>query len=301
MSNVHSIAVAIATIVAGSSAVGLFQPTLAARLHDTKMRDDVYVLPPPAELKAATLGHHAATVDMLWAKLLVEFGVHLSEKRAFPDIFLYLDAILELAPDYAPVYRFADTLICFRPDGGDERSGRDARRYLERGTKALPFDRDVWLEYGQFMAYMSPSYLQPGAELDEWKRLGAEALTRAVDLGSDATRSLGAATLLSRYGAKDSAIRALRRAYALTDSPEERDEISARLQALTSSADAERLQEDSRYLDARWRRGLPFLSRSAFVLVGPLRDTLACAGTRRSLAPECSNDWAAQLPSGRDE
>ena len=131
--------------------------------------------------------------------------------------------------------------------------------------------------------------------------MGAGALARAVDRGSGASRSVSAATLSTRYGAKGSAIRTLRRAYALTDSPDARNEIAARLGALTSSVEADRLQEDGRYLDGRWRRTLPFASRATFVLIGPLRDTASCAGPARALSPECSDDWTALLPSSRDD
>src|SRR5579859_4385760 len=121
------------------------QPRLAKTAHEVKEVEDVYSLPPPAELKAATLGYVAATVDLLWAKLLVEYGIHWAEKRSFPDLNRHLDAIIELEPSYGPVYEYVDTMLAYRPIHGTEQDARDARRYLERGTVERPWEPDLWL------------------------------------------------------------------------------------------------------------------------------------------------------------
>jgi UPF0716 family protein affecting phage T7 exclusion len=57
-------ALTIALLVA-TSAIGVarLQPRLAARVHDVKARDDVYVLPRPNEIRAMSLGYHAAAAD----------------------------------------------------------------------------------------------------------------------------------------------------------------------------------------------------------------------------------------------
>ena len=89
-----------AAIAAGALGVGWLQPRLAGAVHRVTAREDVYALPPPAELRALTLGYHAAATDMLWAKLLVENGIHHSEHRAFPDLDRYID-IVETEMDMA--------------------------------------------------------------------------------------------------------------------------------------------------------------------------------------------------------
>src|SRR5437660_1703747 len=79
--------------------------------HDTKAREDVYLFPPPNQLRAVTLGYRAAATDLIWAKLLVEYGMHWQEKRDFPDLDRYVDAILALEPDFQPLYLTVDTLL----------------------------------------------------------------------------------------------------------------------------------------------------------------------------------------------
>lgn len=283
----------------GVLGVALTQPGLASELHDAKATDDVYVLPPPAQLRVATLGHHAAAVDMLWAKMLVEYGMHMNEHRAFLDVTRYLDSILELEPDYAPAYQFADTLIVYnRPEGGTAEDARTARRYLERGIRERPADASTWLHYAQFLAFLAPSFLPDGPELDDWRREGALALTKAVDLGADADRSVSAATLLARYGEKNAAIRALRRAYALTDDPLQQEAIANKLTLLEAGEARDIAMSDAFVIDAARQKTFPFVSRGTFMLLGPVVDTAACAGPVRSaVSPRCSKEWADVLPS----
>ena len=150
---------AVLFVIAGAVGVATTQPGLARVLHGARANADVWVLPPPGELEVATLGYKSAVVDWLWGKLVVEWSIHMSERRTFPDVFQYLDAILALEPDYAPAYLYADTLILFRTDSGTPEDARLARKYLERGTRERPGDADVWLHYGQFLAFMSPTYI----------------------------------------------------------------------------------------------------------------------------------------------
>ena len=59
------------------------------------MSPERVVFTPPSQLRAMTLGYHAAATDLLWAKLLVEYGVHHHEKRKFPDLEKYVEAEVE--------------------------------------------------------------------------------------------------------------------------------------------------------------------------------------------------------------
>jgi hypothetical protein len=192
-------------LVIGVAGVARLQPALASTAHAVKESGDVYVLPPPAELHLATLGWDAATVDLLWANLLVAYGTHWSERRDFLETPKYADAILELEPDYAPLYKYIDTMLAYRPLQGTEDDARKARAYLERGTRARPGDRDVWMAYGMFVAFVAPSFLHDPAEIAHWRTDGAAAIGHAVDLGADADRALTAATLLTAGGATQAA------------------------------------------------------------------------------------------------
>ena len=288
---------ALAAIAVGVLALVFIQPRLAAQVKGVKAREDVSALPPPKQLKVMALGYKQSTVDLLWAKMIVEWGLAHHERRAFPDLTRYLDAILEIEPDFPLVYTFADTLIVYGPTPGTADDARLARSYLRRGTQERKYDRDVWLHYGQFCAFLAPTFLKDQAEIDEFRKEGAFALMRAVELGSDADRSLSANTILKKSGGETKARReALRRALALSDDPETRRNLLFQLGQLE---DAPLGEENFEIFEREWRRRYPFLSRSAVLLVGPWRAQDACVGAGSFDARRCPRDWSTFVEKQR--
>lgn len=283
----------LATVAVCAAGIGVVQPRLGVTTKKVRQRDDVFLLPPPRELRAMTIGYRAAAADMLWAKLLVEYGLHAQERRAFPDVTRYIDGILAIEPTFAPVYKFVDTILIFTPDGkaGPEEARR-ARAYLERGTRERPYDANVWMGYGQFSAFLAPSFLEDEAEIDRWRVEGAKAIMHAVELGGDAQRSLSAATILNKAGERKATIEHLRRTYAMTDDIDAREQILRKLRALEASSEA---ADATSVVEREWRTHYGFLSRSATLLVGPKRDPAACAGPSSYEREGCARDWSGAI------
>jgi hypothetical protein len=286
-------------LAAGVAGMELLRAPLAGRAYELKEADDVYAFPPPSHLRLMTLGYRSAAVDLLWAKLLVEYGTHWHEHRPFPDVPRYLDAILALEPSYEPLYKFADTLLVYRPPRGYADDARLARAYLERGAKKeRPNDWHVWLEYGQFCAFIGPGFLSDDAEKDAWQIEGADAMAHAVELGADPDRSMTAAAIYNRYGHTAAARSALERVLATTQDEDTRAQIQQRLASIDDEANARRIQADLSYLSAvslRYR----FLSPGEFALIFPDVDAARCAGPDAEDADRrCLPDWARRLPSG---
>jgi hypothetical protein len=288
---------AFAAIVLGAIVLVVVQPRLAAQLKGVKPRDDVSALPPPKQLKVMALGYKQSTVDLLWAKLIVEWGLAHSEKRPFPDLRRYIDAIIEIEPDFPTLYTFVDTLLVYGPTLGTAEDARDARKYLKRGTEERRYDHEVWLHYGQFCAFLAPSFLTDQQEIDEYRKEGAFALMRYVELGGDPDRSLSANSILKKSGGEKNARRsALRRAIALSDNPETRQNLLAHLAQLEDTPAGE---EDVEVFEREWRRRFPFLSRSAMLLVGPGRAQQACVGLGSFEQKRCPRDWTTFIQTSR--
>jgi hypothetical protein len=277
--------------------VGATQPRLARITHKVKEQGDAYAFPPPAQLHAATLGWDAAAVDLLWSKLLVEYGTHWAEHRDLLTVPLYVDAILELEPTYAPMYRFVGTLLAYRPMRGTEQDVRLARSYMERGTEVRPNDSRLWMEYGQFLAYIAPSFLANSSEVPEWRKAGARAMGRAVELGADAEGALTAADLLSGTSAVREAIPYLERAYAFTEKPElveVHQAIGQKLAALELSAMRDAEDAAAQAITTRWQREMPYVAQDWYELVGPIPPTARCAGFAGNAADICARDWPTE-------
>ncbi|MBX3262536.1 MAG: hypothetical protein KF782_22840 [Labilithrix sp.] len=274
--------------VGAALGIALIQPALAADVATVHQRDDAFTLPPPEQIRAASFGYRHAVADLVWAKLLVEHGTHWQEKRKFTALPSYIDAIIALEPDHPALYDFVDTLILFQPGSVTAEDARLARRYLNRGTVERPYDPQVWVHYGQYLAFLAPSFLSDADEIERWRTEGALALARAVELGADADRGLAASTILNKAGQREAAIRLQQRAYALTDDPETRRQIMLKLQRMGASMESEATVTR---VEHEWRTRYPFVSRGIAMLLGPHRSPAACAGPHRDRASDCPRDW----------
>jgi hypothetical protein len=268
--------------------------------------DDVYPFPEPKQLKKLAIGYESALADMLWAKLLVEYGTHWNEKREFLIIPKYLDAILELEPGYEEVFKYADTLLVYRPLRGTEADARLARAYLERGTRERPYDPNTWKQYGHYVAFLARSFLTSSAEIEAWRAEGARAMLRSVELGGGAADAQAALSMLTRGGETKATIAALRRAYAITEDPAQREWIERNLAALEARKERDDDERAIKGVEKLWRSQAPHLSRTAFLLMWPVPDVRACAGTAgtprtEQQARECARGWDALLPKDEND
>lgn len=210
---------AVLVFLAAACGVAVTQPRLALAARAGGERDDAYALPPPTQFRAAVLGWDAAAVDALWASLLVEYGRHWAEHHEFLDVPRYADTILELEPDYKPLYDHIDTMLVYRPLRGTADDARAAKAFLERGTRERPNDAALWLRYGQFLAFIGSQYLEDPAEKQRWREEGAHAIGHAVELGADPERALSTVRILTDAGQAQAAIEYLERAYRFTEHP----------------------------------------------------------------------------------
>jgi hypothetical protein len=152
------------------------------------------------------------------------------------------------------------------------------------------------VEYGQFLAFVAPSFLASTEEGNEWRKVGAEALGHAVELGADADDALAAATLLDKAGVRSQAIRFLEHAYAITpESSEVHDALAARLASLHASAQRDQADALQAAYEARRNGEMPHLPRGIYRLLGPRVEPARCAGLSGARDPSCARDWTGAL------
>ena len=297
MHTAHRLPWGLPLLIAMASGVGVaaLQPRLAAIVHSIKVSDDVYVFPPPAHLRALTLGYTAMAADLLWAKTIIEYGTHLTEHRKFADVTRYLDSVIALEPDYPQVYKYAETLILFQTAPAGPADAHATRTILERGLRERPSDADGWLKYGMFLAWLAPSYLTNQDEIAAWRTEGGEAMARAVDLGADPSIALIAAKLSGERMKREVMLQHLQQAYALADDEPTRQAILTKLTSLETSIVQAKAEETLQAIERQWRETFPTLSRGTFLLIGPTIDAAKCAGIEASTRAECSSKWAMRL------
>jgi tetratricopeptide (TPR) repeat protein len=302
-----ALAVATAALTVGGSVavISAARWRLANVVAQVKETSDVYPLPPPEQMPVVSLGYRAAVADVVWAYVLVAQGLRLHDKRKFEYAARYFDTIFTLDPTYREPYLFLDAILTFGGVRANADDARTARKLLERGLAARPNDPKLFLQAGFFLAYIGEGYLADEEEKREWRLTGAKHLQRATELGAGEDilqhQGLTGATLLSRAGEREAAVSFLERAYAISDSEENRAQILIRLRNLKAEQAAERARASAARFEQTWRDELPFVSRTKILLLGPKADTYACAGpVGASMIPACARDWRTWTTLSRE-
>ncbi len=313
-------AISICLFVAGAGLVAAAQLPAREKSLTLKETSDAYLLPPPEHLIVMSLGYRAALADMLWANVLVTQGIRMEQRRAFDTVDQYLAAIVELDPKFREPYRLSDTLLTFQAVESGPEEAYKARAILERAVKEHPLDAELWLQLGQFVAFIAaPSYLKDPAEKERWRNEGAAYLARAAELGvSDPNvqwQALGGAGIFHRAGRTEEAIAFLQRLAATTDDDELRQKVEAQIRSLSDSGGMEAAMEQAvrdaavekqksqfqAFLARKplmrkvWQSAYPGRSEDFVMSAGPAGDPAACAGgasSKNADSPQCAPDWA---------
>jgi tetratricopeptide (TPR) repeat protein len=284
--------VAFALVAVAALTVGRLRPPLNAAFLGTKSQDDVYPLPPTAQLTAMSLGYRSALADLIFAHVLVSAGIHFQEKRGFEFASKYIEAVNALDPKFELPYRMADGLITLQAKPVGAQAYRQARKILERGMAEFPYSQGIWTSAGMFLAYLGPTGNIEGDELADWKLAGARALARSCELvGSQEPppqQCIVAAGLLSKAGEAAAARQFTERMLALNDDPEVRRFMAALLEQKVGAEERDRLHERREQFKRAWSTDLPFVSRGAVLAIGPRWDSAACAGVGG-----CATSWRA--------
>ena len=294
-------------VAVAAVAIGLARAPAADVQRRVQETSDVYVLPPPDQVVALSLGYRAALADLLWSHVLVSQGLHTMERRRFENLTLLLDAINALDPTFRDPYVFADALITFQTSATPYAEVVKAREIMERGVKNRPLDGGLWLSLGQFVAFIAPaSYLTDPEEQARWRSEGAQMLARAAELGGDdasiSWQALGGAGILGRTGEREAQIRFLQRTLAVTDDEELKQKVRTQLEPLLGEKDADAYRRRLDQFGALWRHDLPFVGKTTLLVIGPPPDPAYCAGGAHADEARCAmtwRDWAARATEGK--
>jgi tetratricopeptide (TPR) repeat protein len=280
----------------GMLGVGLSRIAIVPRFMALREKSDMYALPSPEQVVVASLGYRSALADLIFAHVLVWHGLHFEQKRRFEFAADYLDTVSTLDPTFRETYYFGDTLISMQPIPPRREDYVRARALLEKGLAARPFDTELWLSTGQYIAYVAAPWLEDPKEQSEWKLAGARILARACELvGSNENipfNCIGAAGLLSKAGEREATIQFLERVLSVSDDEEIRAFALAYLERALGERARAQVRARADRLRKAWKSDLPFVGLTTELILGPPGDPAACAGReRKSVA--CAATWAS--------
>lgn len=287
--------------VAAMGLIALQRGPLASAYGGTKAARDVYALAPPDQVVVGSLGYRAAVADLIFAHVVVSAGLHLQEKRLFEFAAQYIETINALDPKFRDGYRFADAIITLQTVPVPREMYYQARAILERGTRELPYDQELWSAAGQFLAYLAPAALASDAERETWRQEGARFLARACELiGSNENvpyQCFTAATLFSQGGNLAASRAFLEKMRLVVDDPALRALIDQKLTKVAGDEARQATLERARRFERLWQEDLPFVPRTAMAALGPRFDPFACArGAATSKpAPHCATSFRDRL------
>jgi hypothetical protein len=276
--------------------LALVQPRLAARLQGVTSTRDSYALPAPEATIVASLGYRAALADLVFANVLVSYGLHFDERRGFEFVGHYLDAITALEPKFRAPYSVADTLLTLQAQPPPPGNYVKARELLERGMHELAYDSHLWLQAGQFMAYLGPPQFQDPKVKQEWRLAGARRLARACELISEDEnlpfQCISAAGMLSREGEIDATVQFLERVLVVSDNEEIHALALGLLQQRAGERERLRAEERRQRFRQAWGQDLRFVAKDLLLVVGPQFPAARCAGLLVE-DPACATSWRA--------
>jgi tetratricopeptide (TPR) repeat protein len=296
-----SVWASLALLCGAVAAIAWVRPRLAERFHTLKAKSDVYALPSPEQTVVLSLGYRSALADMIYAHVLVSYGLHFQERRRFEFVGNYLETINELDPKFRDPYRFADTLLTLAPVPPTTEDHIQARKILERGLAELPHDGELHSTAGQFLAYLAPPRFSDPELKKDFRMAGAKVLARACELvGDDETlphHCITAADLFTRAGEREATIQFLERVLSVVDDEEVRQRALGYLEQKVGEREHERITKRIQAFRDRWVGDLPFTSKGTMLVIGPDFDVARCAGPQNAESSECPtswSDWAAR-------
>jgi len=242
----------------------------AAHQHGQR-HEDIYYLPPPDWLPSMSFGYTSALADLLWCRSLVYFGEELAQKSPAKNLLQYTDAILALDPTFRAAYRWAATGIGFRLVPPTVEEVTQASEYLKRAVERWPQDGELRWDLASYLRFE----LAPRLSADPVRRdrVLAEAVPHmhvAVLKGAGPPwLALNNATLLSKLGQKEHAIRQLEEIYPTLNDEAVRAQVRDRIAQLQSESYAEAIQVAAGQFERERAENFPYLDGDMFLLVGP--------------------------------
>ena len=223
--------------------------------------------PTPEAAPIVTLGYREVAADIFWIRFLGYFGGR-STARGIEAI---VDAIVALDPHYERIYEYGARAITIADEGVDQEAYLHAIAILERGIEQFPDDYKMPELAGQI--YTQDLKTDDPAQRRAWQEKGVLLIESAIRKpGAPAYEATWAATMRTKLGEKQEAIKNLREMILLTSDVEARKKMIDRL-AKIADADSDELADElyveQHKLVAAWQHDRPDLPATMYILLGP--------------------------------
>lgn len=238
----------------------------ARRREAFPVEDDLVYLPRASVLRAVSVGHPEAMADLVFLRTVTYFGTQLVGSKNYDWLQRHLDTVTELDPRFRAAYRFGGNAAMYNGRAITNRDVLLSNHFLEAGLKQFPSDWELAFMLG--CNYMFELKTDDPAQKEAWRRVGGDYIRRAAIAGGGPPwLPLLAATIMSKEGQTDAALRYLEEAYLTAVDDRTRDEVWRLLKAKRAAA-VEVLASAREKFVAAWQKALPYAPADLYVVVG---------------------------------
>ncbi len=257
----------VATGAVGSLVAAQVAREAAWDMRPGEHRDEPYA-PSPGAAPYVSLDYRELAADVQWVRFLSYFG---SDDTTGPGLADIVESIVALDPRYHRIYEYGARAITMAATGVDNAAYLRAIAVLERGAKEFPDDWKIPYLAGQI--YTQDLTTKDPAQRRAWDEAGIRHVESAVRKpGAPQTDATWAATMYTKLGQHDLAVRNLREMILLTTDIDARKRLIDKLAKL-EDADADEIAaetyEQLHAFLAAWKRDRPALPATMYVLLGP--------------------------------
>lgn len=215
----------------------------------------------------ASLGFREAMADVLFIRLAGYFG---SREATAHGMAPLVEAVVALDPQYQRIYEYGAMAMTVS-SGATQDIYLRAIAVLERGIAEFPRDWKLPNLAGQI--YTQDLQSTDPAQQRAWNEKGLLLVESSLRKpGASPEAATWAATMRTKLGQHERAVRELREMILLTPDPQARERMIAKLNTLEKSDQAElaaELYEHQKLLEGDRKRHRPSLPSTMYILVGP--------------------------------
>jgi len=244
---------------------------------------DVLLLPRAEVMRAVALGHTELAADLVWVRAVVYVGGEIAHHGDLGWLGRYLETVIALDPTFRRPYKWAGVVTMYNGHVITNDMVRQSTHFLELGARAFPRDWEFPFMLG--CNYLNELKTTDPEQRAAWRRIAGEYIRRAAIIGGGPTwLPVLAASIYTREGETDLAIRHLEEVYASSEDPRVREEVRRKLTQLRAATAADRIERARESLERGWRAWAPYAPLDLYVLVGePVPDVTLHALTDNPL------------------
>ena len=224
-------------------------------------------VPDPRTARFMAAGYNELVADLVWARTLVYYGDGMMHGFSMKDVEPMIELVNTLDPYFRRPYAWGAYATTFRQTQPTQDEFRASIAILERGIRVFPEDWELKWMLG--LRYYADLATDDPVERREYQEIGVSYIEQSMRLpGAPPDLPNLAASLRSKLGQRERALRELGEMILTMEPGKARDKLIDRFESMSSASQARELRDAGESFARQWMADLPFAPAPLYVLVG---------------------------------